>query len=118
MFYATKTNNIAEVLLRCKPEKIRFIRGNNGLTDLMEYYVIGKDMEENEQIETMIHELLHHLPKYYVRGRMMNSSSNYDEEKHEALEREAQWIFGHRPVIKKLVVEKLRAAKELQNHDN
>jgi hypothetical protein len=108
------TNNIGEYFLKCDIRRIKFINGTDGRTDGLGYYAIGKDMNEDEQVKTMIHELLHNLPKYKNGNRMINTYFNHDSELHAELKKETEEIYHNRPIIRNLVLEKLNLARKIQ----
>lgn len=96
-----------EYLNRCKPENIRLIDFSFSGANFAGKYFINLKISEEEQIITLIHELLHDLPKYKGQCTLMNP--NFDL--HTQLEKEAIDIYHNNAHIRNYILEQLRLAK-------
>lgn len=103
--------SIYQCLTQCKAENIDLVNwlvASHGTRKGDRFTISATDSEE-EQIITLLHEVVHDYPEYRSRSR---GWFNRDETVEARIEKEAQEIYQTRPRIVEYVRRQLRLAKD------
>ena len=115
---------IEDILIECTPKNIKFFhsrRGQEGLNNGSKIYFVNYYLRKKDQIITLIHELLHDLPKYKDKGGNMCGSYNFTPKGkehirlHRELQKEAKDIYRNKPEIVELIWKNLKLAIEIDD---
>ena len=100
------------ILRNLKPEKILLKELGPKLSgaNFMNLYHINKDIDEEEQVITLLHEMIHNCPEYIGKATISNDNIKI----HEEIEKMALMIYNFKPAICEYVRVQLKLAKRCQ----
>jgi hypothetical protein len=75
-------------------------------------YYINSPLSQEEQVISIIHEIVHGYPKYKGKSTITNPDFNIEDE----IDKEALDIYHNRPVIRRYVLKQLKLAQCIFTH--